>query len=218
MIMEKSMMIGYIQGLIITAPAILLALSVHECGHAYIATRLGDPTAKMLGRVSLNPLRHLDPIGTIALFVTGMFGWARPVPVNPRHFKNPAKGMMLTSLAGPLANISLAAFFGIVLKLLEMWDGAVFEPAYRPIFLIVQASIIINVSLAVFNLIPIPPLDGSRVLGFFLPAGSSSLRTFSRIEPYGFIILLVLISSGVIGRLISPIVVVMTWLISGGVN
>ena len=102
---------NYIQRLIISAPPILLALTVHECSHAYTAYKLGDPTAKMLGRVTLNPIKHLDPIGTIMLFFSGLFGWAKPVPVNPRNFSNLSRDMMLTALAGPVSNLALAAFF-----------------------------------------------------------------------------------------------------------
>ena len=103
------MLQGYILKIILTAPPILLALTIHECAHAWVANRLGDPTAKMLGRVTLNPIKHLDPIGTLMLFFSGLFGWAKPVPVNPRNFRNIGRDMMWVSLAGPLSNLALAA-------------------------------------------------------------------------------------------------------------
>ena len=104
---------------ILRIPPILLALSVHECAHAWVAYRLGDPTARMLGRVTLNPLKHLDPIGTIVLLVSGMFGWAKPVPINPRNFRNISRSIVLVSIAGPLSNLFLAALFAGVYKLFE---------------------------------------------------------------------------------------------------
>lgn len=212
------MLTTYILKLLITAPPILLALTVHECAHAFAAYRLGDPTAKMLGRLTLNPLRHLDPIGTIALFLTGMFGWAKPVPVIARNFRNPAKGMMIVSLAGPFANLLLGAFFALFViaeRVVASDIPVALHGVYDPVFLMIKASVVINVSLAVFNLIPIPPLDGSHVLGYFLPSGAGS--SYSRFSPYGFILLLALISSGVIGRLISPIIAAMIGLLTGGV-
>ncbi|TAN60445.1 site-2 protease family protein [bacterium] len=208
----------FIQRILLTAPPVLFALTVHECAHAWVASRLGDPTAKAFGRVSLNPLRHLDPIGTVALFLTGMFGWAKPVPINPMNFKNPSKGLMLTAIAGPLANITLAALSAVVYKLVFV-DGDGFFMAmhgvYMPLEIMVKVSIVLNVSLAVFNLIPIPPLDGSRVLSHFLPMQKAF--AFARMEPYGFIILMALIMTGVIDKVISPVVYFTAGILTGGV-
>ncbi len=208
----------YLQRIILTAPPILLALTIHECAHGYVAYKLGDPTAKLLGRVTLNPLKHLDPIGTIMLFFSGLFGWAKPVPINPRYFKDPSKAIIWVSLAGPLSNLFLAAVSALAYKLFVASGGgflADFPGLYKPLFFMVRWSIIINVSLAVFNLVPVPPLDGSKVLSNLLPP--SKAFAFSRIEPYGFMILLALIMTGVLDRVVSPIVFLMVGLLTGGV-
>lgn len=207
----------YLQRILLTAPPILLALTVHECAHAWVAYRMGDPTARMLGRVTLNPLKHLDPVGTIALFLSGMFGWAKPVPINPRNFRHLSRSMMLVSLAGPLSNLTLAAVFAIVHKVFIIMGAGLlmsFPGVYKPLFVMVELSIILNISLAVFNLVPIPPLDGSKVVSAVLPPDKAF--AFSRIEPYGFIILIVLIMSGVLNRFVSPLVFLMVGLLTGG--
>ncbi|HHL40489.1 MAG TPA: site-2 protease family protein [Deltaproteobacteria bacterium] len=200
---------------IIMAPPILLALSVHESAHAWAADRLGDHTARMLGRVTLNPIRHLDPVGTLAIFLSGMFGWAKPVPVNPRNFRDPGRAMMWVALAGPVTNLFLAALFAGVYKLFVAAGDPLGGPVSRPLFLMVEMSIFLNVGLAVFNLIPVPPLDGSKVLANLLP--SDKALTYLRIEPYGFMILLVLIFTGVIHSVMSPIVYLTVGLLMGGV-
>jgi len=208
---------SYIQRILLLAPPVLLALTVHECAHAWVADRLGDPTARVMGRVTLNPLKHLDAIGTIALFLSGMFGWARPVPVNPRNFRDPSRGMMIVSLAGPASNIALAALFAVAYKVfLALGPSLVAtQPGMvRPLFIMVELGVLINVSLAVFNMVPIPPLDGSKVLSHFL--GPSRAFAFARIEPYGFIILLVLITTGMINRVVSPVVFALVGLLTGG--
>ncbi len=209
----------YLQRIILTAPPILLALTVHECAHAYTAYKLGDPTAKLLGRVTLNPLKHLDPIGTIMLFFSGLFGWAKPVPINPRYFKDPARAIVWVSLAGPLSNLFLAALSALAYKLFMVAGVGGFLAGipglYKPLFLMIRWSILINVSLAVFNLVPVPPLDGSKVLANLLPPRKAF--AFSRIEPYGFMILLVLIMTGMLDRFISPLVFIMVGLLTGGV-
>lgn len=208
----------YIQRILLLAPPILLALTVHECAHAWVAERMGDNTARMLGRVTLNPLKHLDPLGTLALFLSGMFGWAKPVPVNPRNFRNISKGMMLVALAGPLSNLFLAAVSAGVYQVFIMVGPrflAVAPHVYEPLFIMVKMSVILNVSLAVFNMIPVPPLDGSKVLTYLLPPNQAF--AFSRIEPYGFMILIALLMTGVVNTLISPIVFKMVGILTGGV-
>ncbi|MBI5642399.1 MAG: site-2 protease family protein [Deltaproteobacteria bacterium] len=207
----------YLQRILLTAPPILLALTVHECAHAWVAYKLGDPTAKMLGRVTLNPLKHLDPIGTLALFFSGLFGWAKPVPINPRNFKHISRDMMWVAIAGPLSNLALAAVSAVIFKIFLMggFDFLSAVPgAYRPLYLMAELSIVLNVSLAVFNMVPIPPLDGSKVLSNLLPARNAF--AFSRLEPYGFMILLVLIMSGLLNKLVSPLVFLLVGLLTGG--
>ncbi|MBI5560446.1 MAG: site-2 protease family protein [Deltaproteobacteria bacterium] len=197
----------YIRVMLLKIPAILFALTFHECAHGWVATRLGDPTPGMLGRVTLNPLRHLDFVGTIALFVTGMFGWAKPVPINPRNFRNPSRDMMMVALAGPAANLFLALASAVIYKFMlnaSYAPGVASSFFVGPLFAMVKISIIVNVALAVFNLLPVPPLDGSRVLSHFLPAGKA--LGYSRLEPYGFLILVALITTGVVNTVVSPLV------------
>lgn len=155
--------------LIIRLIVALIALPIHECAHGYAAYRMGDYTAKRQGRLTLNPLAHFDPIGTIAIILFG-FGWAKPVPINPLNFENPKKGMMISSLAGPMSNIGLAFISMVLYKLsyLPVYMGAsgAFISTVQTFLLYM---ITINITLGVFNLIPIPPLDGSRIATYFLP-------------------------------------------------
>ncbi len=208
----------YIQRLILLLPPILLALTAHECAHAWVADRLGDPTARSLGRVTLNPLKHLDPVGTIVLFLTGMFGWAKPVPVNPGNFRDPAGGMMWVALAGPVSNLFLAALFAMIYKLfiVDNYHLVLGELGgiYQPLFVMVEMSIVLNVGLAVFNLIPVPPLDGSSVLKNLLPPDRA--LGYAKIEPYGFIILILLMFTGIIHMVISPVIYFTVRLLTGG--
>lgn len=198
----------FITQLIILAPPLLMALTFHEFAHGYVAYRLGDPTARTLGRLTLNPLKHLDPIGTIAFFFI-KFGWAKPVPVNPRYFKNPSKDMLLVALAGPLTNLTLAVISALAAKFL--WLIATFIPNTSltaailvPLNGMLIASVWINLVLCVFNFLPIPPLDGSRILYGLLPPDLA--RSYQKLEPYGFIIVLVLAFSGLLSKVILPII------------
>ncbi len=187
--------------LIISAPAILFGLSFHEFMHAYVAYKLGDPTAKFAGRLTLNPLKHLDLIGTIALFFFRI-GWAKPVPINPYNFSDMKKGVILTSLAGPAANFFLAMVFGILYRLIN--------PTSLFLNLFLTSFVIYNLILAFFNLLPIPPLDGSKIFMYILPY--KYRERYMEIESYGFYILIGLIFLGsligipILWRIISPFI------------
>ena len=179
---------------IMLVPA-LLAVTLHEVAHGYIADKFGDPTARLLGRLTLNPVRHLDPIGTIAVLVFG-FGWARPVPVNPNNLRDPRRSMVWVSLAGPAANLLLALFCAVLLhgvvtvaSLLSENSQAI--PFIEPVGLMAAFGLYINVILFMFNLVPIPPLDGGHVLTNLLP--EKNARFLKKIEPFGLLIILFLI-------------------------
>ncbi len=183
--------------LIYTAPATLLAISAHEFAHGLVSYWLGDPTPKRDGRLSLNPLHHLDLVGTICMLVF-RFGWAKPVQVNPQYYKNPKQGMALTALAGPAMNLILAfLFLGLFVGLYHVTEGDT-GGVLGYLMLLAQYTAIMNLGLGVFNLIPIPPLDGSKILGIFLPQ-----RTYFRwmkYERYGGLLMIVLLYTGVLSR------------------
>ena len=191
-----------IQQVLILAPPFLFALTFHELAHGYVAWNLGDPTAKNAGRLTMNPLKHLDPLGVLA-FIIMKIGWAKPVPVNPVYFSDPRKGMLLVALAGPGANIVLAVVSALLVRLLLMFPVL---PMFvlMPVAKMLVASVWINVMLAVFNCIPIPPLDGSKVLLGVLPHDLA--RSYEKLEPFGFLLLLLLFYLGVISQLIMPII------------
>ncbi|HSB32099.1 MAG TPA: site-2 protease family protein [Candidatus Sulfobium mesophilum] len=207
-----------IRHLLISALPVLIAITFHEVSHGLVANKLGDPTAKMLGRLTLNPIAHIDIFGTIILplmliVVTDgrfVFGYAKPVPINPMNFKNPKKDMAISAAAGPVTNLLLAFCSFIIWKavltpLAGLSPELVGEKVLRPLTLIFQSGIVVNVVLAAFNMIPIPPLDGGRVLTGLLPYKQAA--SFSRIEPFGFIIVLLLIYSGIANYIIMPFIV-----------
>jgi len=179
---------------IMLVPA-LFAVTLHEVAHGYAAERFGDPTARMLGRLTFNPLKHLDPIGTLALLVFG-FGWARPVPVNFGNLRHPRRDMIWVALAGPLSNLAVALLSALLLRGLLLL-AAELPPESRviallqPVALMAGFSLYINVLLGVFNLVPFPPFDGGRVMVGLLPARQGEM--LSRFEPFGFIVVLLLI-------------------------
>jgi len=196
----------------LTAYVVLLfSLSVHESAHAWMAHKMGDDTALMLGRVSLNPIVHMDPIGTLLFPLIQIFtgvptlGWAKPTPYNPANFRRDVtqrQGHMMVAGAGPVSNLLLAllftAFFFVIVR------AGVPLTERHPVVMIVVAGIQMNVILAVFNLVPIPPLDGSKVASYGLP-GSFGDRYDRVVEPYGYMILLLLMLTGILGYVISPI-------------
>ena len=189
----------YLMRLLVT----LVAIPWHEAGHALASLLLGDPTARRQGRLSLNPLRHFDLLGTVCMVVLGV-GWARPVQTDVRRFKNPKVGMALTALAGPMANLVLAYLSMTVLKLVYYWAPETVAVWYLTSFL--QFMVMMNVGLAVFNLIPVPPLDGSRVLLVFLPQ-----RVYFGIMRYEREILAILLAVVWFGALNGPLSVVSNW-------
>jgi len=184
--------------LILRVAAVLLALAIHEYAHAAAAVRLGDPGPKFDGRLTLNPLAHLDPVGTLMLFFFS-FGWAKPVMVNPARFKNPRRDMMRVALAGPLSNIALA--FALA-RLAPFILNIVPPGALRATWMFLQVSVQLNIWLAVFNMLPLPPLDGSKVLMGILPRRYA--YRYARLESYGTVILLLLVVSGMLFRVLQP--------------
>lgn len=200
--------------LVIRVLAILPAIVVHEFAHAAVAYRLGDPTPKYDGRLSLNPRAHLDPIGTVMLFLSG-FGWARPVNVNPAFFPNGRRGMMLVALAGPLANVTLAWVSSLLWQALAAAPGAWLpDGVWFTLREFLWTSLLLNLSLAAFNLIPIPPLDGSRILAGLV--SSRQAVAIARMEAYGPLLLVLLIVSGVSRVLLEPIYRLLWMLVGAG--
>ncbi len=204
-----------IQKIAIWVLPVVFAITVHEVAHGWIALKFGDKTAARLGRLTLNPVKHIDPIGTLiipglllALSSGFIFGWAKPVPVDPRNFKDPLQNMAVVALAGPVANLLMAVIWALWARL-----GIWLEIPYFTLPMIYTgiAGITINLVLMLINLLPIPPLDGGRVLVGLLP--KSLAIPFSKIEPYGFIILLVLLYTGVIGLILQkPLYLSQQWL------
>jgi Zn-dependent protease len=195
--------------ILISFPLFLIAIVIHEYAHGWVASKLGDPTAKQAGRLTLNPLAHIDPMGTILLPVMlalmkspVVFGWAKPVPVNFSLLRHPKKDMLWVSMAGIGANLLLAVIFAFLLK------AGLFPPnSYGQIVL--TLGILINLVLAVFNAIPIPPLDGSKILLALLPRDLA--YSYLRIERYGFVILIGLLWLGLLDRVIWPMVSILAW-------
>lgn len=199
-----------IQRIAIWTLPVVFAITVHEVAHGWMALRFGDRTAQMLGRLTLNPLRHIDPIGTLLvpgllLLLPGgfIFGWAKPVPVTPENLRDPKRDMAWVALAGPGSNLLMAAFWAAIFKLgVVLWATAPW--AAVPFVEMGKAGILINMMLCVLNLLPLPPLDGGRVAMALLP-GPLAAR-FGQIEPYGMVILLALLITGVLGKILLPMV------------
>ena len=207
-----------IQNIALIAPGFLLAITVHEYTHGYVAYRLGDPTAKLAGRLTFNPISHLDLFGTLVLVLTQMIGWAKPVPVDPRYLRNPRKDMLWISLGGPAANLVTAVvwqfcFTSSCFSLAEE-QSAETQASFLPPWFESSLGVKINVILAIFNLIPIAPLDGAKILGGMLPRRQA--YEFEKLEPYGFIILMLLVFTGAVSYvIIPPVRFIETLLLSG---
>lgn len=206
-----------IQTIAVMAPPFILAVVLHEVSHGWVAEKLGDPTARNAGRLTLNPLRHIDLFGTIIMplvlyFATsGQFvvGSAKPVPINPYNFKHPKRDMALSSLAGPGVNLAMAVFFSFLLRvtlspLEEMLPAQIWEWIALPIAYMLGYGVLLNVVLAILNLVPIPPLDGSRVIYWMLPDRYAAV--YYRLEPFGLFVILALLASGALGWMIGPLI------------
>ncbi len=209
------MVAEYVQRISIWAIPILVAIVFHEVAHGWVAFRLGDPTAARMGRLTLNPISHIDLFGTVIIplilviaHAPFLFGYAKPVPVNFQNLRNPKKDMIWVALAGPATNIILAFVSFLLLKILISLDlprdGSLASIVVIPLIYMLHASARINIVLAVFNTFPIPPLDGGRVLVGLLPEPHST--TVARVEPYGFLIILVLLMSHLLDAVLSPLV------------
>jgi Zn-dependent protease len=196
--------------LLLQFAVLILSLTVHEAAHAWSADKLGDPTARLLGRLSLNPVVHIDPIGTLLLplisMTTGapLLGWAKPVPVNTHNLQRPRQDFMLIAAAGPISNLIMAVIAAVLLRALVSDEPTM-------VVRVLSLALRLNVILAVFNLIPIPPLDGGNVLAGLLPG--SLAAAFDRLRPFGFILLYVLMLTGVLSAIIVPPVIFITRLL-----
>jgi Zn-dependent protease len=193
-----------VQRIIVWVIPVIFAITVHEVAHGWVAKRHGDKTAWMLGRLTLNPLKHIDPVGTILLpgllLITGtgfIFGWAKPVPVNPRNLRNPKSDMAIVALAGPMANFVMALGWALIIRAGTFVNAEFFS---MPLIYMGIAGISINLVLAIINLLPIPPLDGSRILSSLLP--DRLAWQYNRLERFGFIILLLLLMTGALGAML----------------
>ncbi len=215
-----------IQKIAVMALPLVFAIVFHEVAHGWVANKLGDPTARDLGRLTLNPIPHIDLIGTIIMplvlyFGTNgqfVFGYAKPVPIDPRYFKDPKKGMALSSLAGPGINLLMALLFSLILRVIfpavkESGLGDISGRALFPVALMLSYGVLINVALAVLNLIPVPPLDGSRIVYWLLPDRLGA--AYYRLERFGMLILMALLIFRVLGAIIWPVVIYVLYFFLG---
>ena len=207
-----------IQKIIIYAVPILFGLTVHEYAHGLMADRLGDSTPRLMGRLTLNPISHLDPIGTLVFFITQAFGWARPISINPDNLNSPRRDLMWIALAGPLANLLLALFCALLYHLLNTLAGVslLFGGGWLmvPFQKMVVAGVVVNLSLGLINLIPIPPLDGGRILAGLLPQRPAGY--LEKIDSYGAILLIILVLSDSLSFFLWPLLSGLTGLLLYG--
>lgn len=180
---------------------LLLSITFHEWAHGFVAYQFGDPTPKLQGRLTLNPFAHLDPVGTLMLFIIGI-GWAKPAMLNPLNYPSKTK-QMLVALAGPASNILLAVIMGFILVSIQLSNPTQTSEVFKTVVMSFNIIIRINLILAIFNLVPIPPLDGSRVLTWLLPEQMESF--FLALEPYGLLLIIILLFSGGINLLINSV-------------
>jgi Zn-dependent protease len=206
--------------LLIQLPILLFSIIFHEYAHGWVAERRGDDTARVMGRLTFNPIPHIDIFGTILLpalaLITGapMFGWAKPVPVNPYRLNNPDRDMVWVSLAGPLSNFLLAVVAAAGMWALRSLGGGLPEGVGVSLYELLRMMLIINVLLPVFNLFPVPPLDGSKVVMGILP--SRLAYKYGKIEPYGFFIIIIFLTSGIFWRVLGPIIDFLIGILGGG--
>ena len=192
---------GSLWDLLLRLVSVFLCLTVHETCHGLAALALGDPTAKRARRLSLNPLRHIDWFGLLMMVTVG-FGWAKPVPVDPRYFRRPKQGMALTALAGPVSNFLLALVLLFAGRL--VYDYAPYSEANQRLLTFLLTTAILSLGLGLFNLIPIPPLDGSKIVAYFLPPRAA--WAYMSAGRYGFIILVLLLATGLLGHILGPLI------------
>ena len=206
---SRIMDISLIQKIAIWVLPLIFAITLHEVAHGWVASWFGDQTARLAGRLTFNPAKHIDPLGTVVIpllmlmLSNFIFGWAKPVPVDPRNFRNPRRDMAIVALAGPVTNILMALFWGLIFKAGMMIQATGNAWLGIPLVYMGAAGIMINVVLAVLNLIPLPPLDGAKIFSSILPRRAS--YWFDMVEPYSFIILILLLITGILGRIIGPI-------------
>ena len=211
--------LSLVQRIVVWALPVLFAITLHEVAHGWVARLLGDHTAEMLGRLTLNPIKHIDPVGTLlvpgALLMLGgfLFGWAKPVPINMRNLHRPKRDMALVAVAGPLANLAMALLWAVVTQIGLAMATDPLAPAVKFLILTGVAGVFINVVLMVLNLLPLPPLDGGRVVTGLLPGRLA--YHFGRIEPFGFFILLGLLATGLLSQILWPPVSLMLSLVGG---
>jgi Zn-dependent protease len=211
--------VGDVTGILLMIPPLLFALTFHEYSHALVATRLGDPTARLLGRLTLNPIAHLDVMGTLVFVLTQRIGWAKPVPIDERYLKHPRRDIMWIALAGPVSNLILALVFGTIVR---FWASVpVTSTVQRLLLYMVEGSVIVNLGLASFNLIPIFPLDGSRILtGLMSREWAERYREFDHVGPFvllGIVVLGMTTGINLFSYVVYPVIYVLGRLFTGGV-